>query len=295
MGQVPCSHQHPRSQLRGARKGHRPSLRCSRPPGRVAGRRGAKRRDPTPPKEAPMTNRFPHFLSYPARPYTRLSHFPARPQTCPWTSRMPGSGQVPDAPSRLACSCRHSDGGGRARAERGPAHLGHTVWAHDPNSRRPDFSPPEPAASPSANWTVPIFWPLSAQWAPVQLPAWLPAQDGHGRQQAPAKRGADKWRGNFPLGCTDATSQPSPSPDIGESPCCSSTLSPSPNYTGLCPSPPPGAPMRQGLCPPLLRVHLRGREPAGALSGFSDLSPPQPCRSGPVQPHFRDQSGGLER
>lgn len=62
--------------------------------------------------------------------------------------------------------------------------LGHTAWAHDPSSRHPDFSPPGPAASPSANWMVPIFWPLSAQWALVQLPAWLPAQDGHGRQQA---------------------------------------------------------------------------------------------------------------
>lgn len=71
------------------------------------------------------------------------------------------------------------------------ANLGHTVWAHDPN-----FSPPEPAASPSANWTVPIFWPLSAQWALVQLPAWLPAQDGHGRQQALRKGGVDKWSGS---------------------------------------------------------------------------------------------------
>lgn len=153
---------------------------------------------------------------------------------------------------------RASAGGGRrpfpapGRQLRRAANPGHTLWAHDPNSRHPDVSPPEPAASASANWTVPIFWPLSAQWARVQLPAWPPAQDGHGRQQALCQGGGDKCRGSVPLSCMDTTSQASPSPNVRDSHCCSSTFSPPPpsHLHRTLSFAPPRCPMTQGLFPP---------------------------------------------
>ena len=45
---------------------------------------------------------------------------------------------------------------------------------------------------------VPIFWPLSVLWALIQLPAWLPAQDGHGKQQALCRGRVGKGRDGFP-------------------------------------------------------------------------------------------------
>lgn len=160
------------------------------------------------------------------------------------------------------------------------------LWAHDPSSQHPDFSPPEPAASSSANWTVPIFWPLSVQWARIQLPAWLPAQDGHGRWQALC-RGGVGGRGGFPFA---AWTHPKPLRV---------------QRLGICVAIPPFRPpiqlhrtvpfaspsvssMTQVLSHPPLHTHLKRRESAGPLPIFSNLTQ-QPCRKRCFQHHFRDR------
>lgn len=50
---------------------------------------------------------------------------------------------------------------------------------------------------------MPIFWPLSVLWAPVQFPAWLLAQDGHGRQRLCGGKGSA--RGGWLLCCRDTS------------------------------------------------------------------------------------------
>lgn len=69
-------------------------LRSTKRSGRHARHPGEE----TPPQEAQMTNRFPHFLiCYPVAASGR-SHVPARPQASLGASHKPGQGQGPSAP-----------------------------------------------------------------------------------------------------------------------------------------------------------------------------------------------------
>lgn len=151
-------------------KGHISSLQSTWPSGWQT---EPRREDPTPsgPDEKPV---FP-LLDLPS-PSLNLGSpaFPPAPRPASEPATCPARGKVPNAPSRSMSSCTNS--GGRARQPEGTlsAPAGHfrraaksynldTVWAHNTSRADPDFSSPGPAASPSANWMVPIFWPLGTQ------------------------------------------------------------------------------------------------------------------------------------